>query len=64
MVHLSKTVYGIFDFRFRLTLYFCSTKSSNYLTLKNHNPFENKNNKEATHGFAPTPMIFKLQQEV
>ena len=34
------------------------------LTLKCHNSFQNENNRKATHGFAPRPLIFKLQQEV
>ena len=34
------------------------------LTLKRHNSFQNKNNRKATHSFAPRPLIFKLQQEV
>ena len=34
------------------------------LTLKRHNPFQNQNNKKATHSFALSPLIFKLQQEV
>ena len=33
-------------------------------TLKHHNSFQNKNNKKATHSFAPRPLIFKLQQAV
>ena len=50
--------------RFYQSLYFCSTKSMNYLTLKRHNSFQNKNNEKATHSFALRPQIFKLQQEV
>ena len=34
------------------------------LTLKRHNSFQNKDNRKATHGFAPRPLIFKLQQDV
>ena len=34
------------------------------LTLKRHNSFQNKNNRKDAHGFAPRPLIFKLQQEV
>ena len=34
------------------------------LTLKRHNSHQNKNNRKAAHSFAPTPLIFKLQQEV
>ena len=35
-----------------------------FLNLKRHNSFQNKNNRKATHSFAPRPLIFKLQQEV
>ena len=34
------------------------------LTLKRHNSFQNKNNRNATYSFATRPPIFKLQQEV
>ena len=34
------------------------------LILKRHNSFQNQNNRKATHSFAPTRLIFKLQQEV
>ena len=34
------------------------------LTLKRYNSFQNKNNRKTTHSVAPTPLIFKLQQEV
>ena len=34
------------------------------LTLKRHNSFKNKNDRKATHSFAPRSRIFKLQQEV
>ena len=68
MVHFSKTEGGISHFQFRLVfikLYiFISTKSMDFLTLKCHNSFQNKNNRRATHSFAPRPQIFKLQQEV
>ena len=36
----------------------------NSWTLKRHNSFQNKNNRKATHSFAPRPLVFKLQQEV
>ena len=36
----------------------------NSLTLKCHNSFQNKNNRKATHSFAPRPLIFMFQQEV
>ena len=32
--------------------------------LKLHNSFRSKNNRKATHSFAPRLLIFKLQQEV
>ena len=34
------------------------------LTLKRHNSFKNRNNRKATHSFAPRPLIFKLQQKL
>ena len=43
-VRLSKTVCGIFHFRFRFvfnSLYFCSTKFMHSLALKRHNSFQN-----------------------
>ena len=51
-VHLSKTVSGIFYFRCSLVfievyIFF------NSLTLKRHNSFQKKNNRKATHSFAP-----------
>ena len=60
---------GIFLFQFRFiffikSLYFYSTKRLDCLTLKRHNYFENQNNRNLTHSFAPSPLIFKLQQEV
>ena len=67
-VLLSKTLCGIFQFRFRLvlfkSLYFYSRKGMDSLTLKRRNSFENKNNEKTTHSFAPRPLNFKLQQEV
>ena len=36
----------------------------NSLTLKRHNSFRNKNDRKATHSFAPGPVIFKLQKHV
>ena len=66
-VHLSKTECRIFHFRFRpifIKLYFCSTKSTDSLTLKRHNSFQNKNKRKATHSFTPGTLIFKLQQKV
>ena len=67
-VRFSKTVCGIFHFRLRFvfikSLYFCSTKCMDSFTLKRHNPFQNLNNRKATHNFAPRSLIFKLQREV
>ena len=34
------------------------------LTLKRHNPFQNKCIRKATLSFAPRLLVFKLQQEV
>ena len=68
MGHLSKTVCGIFHFRFRLVFVkrysFCSRKIVDSLTLKRHNSFQNKNNSKATHTIASRLLIFKLQQEI
>ena len=50
-VRLSKTVYGIFHFRFRLVLskfVFLFNKTTDSLTLKRYNPFQIKNNRKAT----------------
>ena len=58
-------VFSIFDsvpFLFYLSLNFCSRKCMNPLTLKCQNV--NWNNRNATHGFAPRRLIFKLQQEI
>ena len=66
MVHLSKTVCGIFYFRFCLVfikVYVFVQQKAWTLTLK-RNSFQNKNNRKATHSFAPIPLIFKLQQKV
>ena len=61
-VHLSKTVCGIFYFRFRLVFIkiyiFFSTRIMNSFALKHGNSFQNKG-----HSFALRPLIFKLQQE-
>ena len=35
-----------------------------YLALKRHNSFQNKNNRKATYRFAPRSSIFELKQEV
>ena len=51
-------------FRFYYSLYFCSIKCMDTLTLKRHNSFQNENNRKATHSFASRPLILKLQQEV
>ena len=65
MVHISKTVCGIFHFRFHFyqILYFCSTNSIGSLNLK-YNSYQNKNNGKVTHGFPPRPLNFMLQQEI
>ena len=34
------------------------------MTLKRHNSLQNKNNEKVTLSFTPTPLIFKLQQNV
>ena len=34
------------------------------VTFKCPSSFQNKNNRKATHSFAPRNLIFKLQQEV
>ena len=49
---------------FYQSLYFCSTKSMDSLTLKCHNSFQSYNNRKATRTFASRYLIFKLQQEV
>ena len=49
--------------RFYQSLYFCSTKGMDSLTLKRHNSFQDENNRKATHSFASRPLIFKLQQD-
>ena len=35
-----------------------------FLTLTCHNTSRNKNNRKATHSFAPGPLTFKLSQEI
>ena len=67
MVYPSKTMCRIFHFRFRLVfikVYIFVKKSVDSLTFKRHNFLQNKNNRKATHSFAPRRLIFKLQQEV
>ena len=51
--------FSIFDsvLDFIKSLYFCSTKSMDTLTLKRYNSTQNKNNRKATRSFAPRPMI-------
>ena len=47
------------SFHFYESLYFCSTKCMDSLTLKHHNSFQNQNNgKATTPSFVPTPLIF------
>ena len=63
MVQLSRTVRGIFHFRFRLIFIvyiFVQQKTWTLLALKRHNFFQNKNNTKTTHSFTPRPLIFKL----
>ena len=54
-VHLSKTVSGIFHFRFSLVFIkiyiFSSTKTIDSFTLKRHNSSQNENKIKATHIF-------------
>ena len=57
------------SFHFGICFFFikvccCSTKFMDSLTLKRHNSFQNQNNRKATHSFAPSALIFKLQLEV
>ena len=56
-VRLSKTVCGIFHFRFRFFFIqvniFCSTKCMYSLTLKRHNSFQNCNNKKTVTVLLP-----------
>ena len=65
--HLSKTLCGIFHFRFLfvfIKLYIFFHQKARTLTLKRHNSFHHKSNGKATHSFVPRLLIFKLQQEV
>ena len=59
MVHLSKTVSGIFHVRFP----FAFIKVYDSLTLKRRNSFQNGNIRKATHSFGNRPLILKFQQE-
>ena len=43
---------------------FCSTKRENYLNLKHHNSFQDKNNRKTTHSFASRTLIFKFQLHI
>ena len=65
MVRLSKTVFGIFNFRlcFNRRSYFCSTKCTDSLNLKHHNFFQIWNNRKATRSFTPRSLIVTLQQK-
>ena len=68
-VCLSKSVCEIFYFQFRLIfmkVYFFIQQNVRILSLtsKLHNSFQKENNGKARHNFAPTTLIFKLQQEV
>ena len=61
MINLSKTLGG-FPFLIPsssyLTLYFCSTKTIDSLTLKRRDSFQNKSNRKATHSFTPRSPAF------
>ena len=48
---------------FSSSLYFCSSKCMDSLTLERHNSFQNENNIKATNSFTFRPLI-KFQQEV
>ena len=66
MVHLFKTVCGIFHFQFNFASFllkfkFLFNKKHGVLTLKRHNSFQNKNNRKPTYSFTPRPLAFKLQ---
>ena len=69
-IHHSFTFVSRFlnEWRFRLVFMkiyiFDNTKSMDSLTLKRHNSSINKNNRKATHSFAPRLLLFKLQEEV
>ena len=56
---------GIFHFWYHLIFIkpLIVVQSMVYLALKCHNSSQNKNDRKATHRFAPRPLIFKLQQE-
>ena len=57
--------FSIFDSAwFLLKFIFLFNKKDGLFYLKRHNSFQNKNNRRATHGFAPRLLIFKLQHEV
>ena len=45
------------------SVYFCSAKTMDSLTLRRHDSFQNWNNRKDTHCFPPRPLIFKLQQK-
>ena len=68
IIRLSKSVSGIFHFRFHsvfIKFYvFCSTQCFDSLSLTRHNLFQNEKNRKATHNFASRSLIFKLQWEV
>ena len=66
-VRLSKSECGNFSFWFHfvfIKVYILFKKSMDSSTWKRHNSYQNKNNRKATHSFAPKPLIFELQQEV
>ena len=53
---VSKTVLGIFHFWLRSVF----IKVYNFVQQNAHNYLQNKNNRKATHSFAPRPFIYKL----
>ena len=65
MVHLPKTVFGVFHFWFCLLFIkvYIFVIYLDSLTSKCHNSFRNKNSRKEHTSFAPRPQIFKLQQE-
>ena len=67
-VYLSRTVCGIFHFRFRrilLKFIFLFNKKHGLFDFKTSKFFSKyKNNGKATHSFAPRLLSFKLQQKV
>ena len=65
-VRAFKSMSRTFHFRFHFDTFcfFRLAKSLNYLTLKCYNSCQNKNNRKAKDTSPPTPVTFKLQQEL